>query len=107
MTVRALCRDHRSVPTPLEIARRVADRPRIEVAGNVVRLRPPIDPEELRAVTVSYEVRVPRDTRVVVVTDSGAVAVDGVAAPVTVDDAVVGHRARAASTARPRSRRVG
>jgi hypothetical protein len=75
----------RSVATPLEIARRVADRPRIEVAGNVVRLRPPIDVEELRAVTVSYEIWVPRDTEVVVNTDSGAVEVTGVAGPVTVD----------------------
>ena len=47
----------------LELAQRVADHPRIDVADNVVRLRPPIDADELRAVTVSYEVRVPRDTR--------------------------------------------
>jgi len=69
---------------PMELARRVADRPRVEVTGNVVRLRPPLDPDELRATTVSYVVRVPRDTRIVIVTDSGEVAVDGVTAPVTV-----------------------
>ena len=75
----------RTVATPLELARRVADRPRVEVAGNVVRLRPPIDVEERRAVTVSYEIWVPRDTIVVVSTDSGAVEVTGVDGPVTVD----------------------
>ena len=68
----------------LELAQRVADRPRIDVADNVVRLRPPLDSEELRAVTVSYEVRVPRDTRLIIATDSGAITVDGVAAPVLV-----------------------
>ena len=68
----------------LELARRVADRPRIDVSGNVVRLRPPLDADELSAVTVSYEVRVPRDTTIVIGTDSGEVSVDGVTAPVTV-----------------------
>ena len=68
----------------LELAQRVADHPRIDVADNVVRLRPPIDADELRAVTVSYEVRVPRDTRLVIATDSGAVTVNDMAAPVLV-----------------------
>ena len=68
----------------LELAQRVADHPRIDVADNVVRLRPPLDADELRAVTVSYEVRVPRDTRLVIATDSGAITVDDVAAPVLV-----------------------
>ena len=69
---------------PLVIARGVADRPRIEVAGNVVRLRPPAEPDALRVVTVSYDVWVPRDTIVVVKSDSGAVEVTGVAGPVSV-----------------------
>jgi DUF4097 and DUF4098 domain-containing protein YvlB len=68
----------------LELAQRVADRPRIEVAGNVVRLRPPVDSDELRAVTVSYVVRVPRDTRVIITTDSGAITLDDVAGSVAV-----------------------
>jgi DUF4097 and DUF4098 domain-containing protein YvlB len=68
----------------LELAQRVADHPRIEVANNVVRLRPPLDADELRAVTVSYEVRVPRDTRIMIGTDSGAVTVDDLSAPVSV-----------------------
>lgn len=69
---------------PLVLARRVADRPPIEVAGNVVRLRPPANDDELRALTVAYQVRVPRDTTIIIGTDSGAVTVDGVKAPVTV-----------------------
>ena len=69
---------------PLELAKRVAEHPRIEVTGSVVRLRPPSDADELRAVTVSYRVRVPRDTAIVIDTDSGAVSVDGPTAPVTV-----------------------
>src|SRR5436190_11814813 len=70
--------------SPMEIARRVADRPRIDTAANVVRLRPPTDSEELRAVTVSYDVWVPRDTTVIVSTDSGEVNLDGLAGPATV-----------------------
>jgi hypothetical protein len=68
----------------LELAQRVADHPRIDVANNVVRLRPPLDAEELRAVTVSYEIRVPRDTRVLIGTDSGAVTVDDLSAALSV-----------------------
>jgi DUF4097 and DUF4098 domain-containing protein YvlB len=70
---------------PMDIARRVADRPNIDVAGNVVRLRPPSEPDEQAAVTVSYEILVPRDARVVVASGSGAVEVNGVAGPVTVE----------------------
>jgi hypothetical protein len=69
---------------PLVLAKRVADHPPIEAAGNVVRLRPPANADESRALTVSYQVRVPRDTTIVIGTDSGAVTVDGVKAPVTV-----------------------
>jgi len=70
---------------PMVIARRVADRPRIEVAGNVVRMRPPAESDALRVLTVSYDVWVPRDTTVVAKSDSGEVEVDGVAGPVTVE----------------------
>jgi hypothetical protein len=68
----------------LELARRVSEHPRIDVSGNVVRLRPPLDAAEQQAVTVSYELRVPRDTTVVVASDSGEVSVLEVAAPVTI-----------------------
>jgi DUF4097 and DUF4098 domain-containing protein YvlB len=67
-----------------ELAKRVADHPRIDVERNTVRLRPPTAPDELRAVTVSYEVRVPRDTHVIAVSDSGAISIDEVSAPVAV-----------------------
>jgi DUF4097 and DUF4098 domain-containing protein YvlB len=69
---------------PLDIARRVADKPRIEVADNVVRLRPPSAPEEQVSVTVSYEIRVPRGTTVIIQSDSGEVEVNGVTGPVAV-----------------------
>jgi DUF4097 and DUF4098 domain-containing protein YvlB len=84
VTVRAGVEGINLPSNALALARRVADRPRIDVAGNAVRLRPPLDPDELRATTVSYDVRVPRDTRIVIVTDSGAVSIDNVTAPVTV-----------------------
>lgn len=64
---------------PMALAKRVAERPNIENAGNVVRLRPPSDPAELRALTVSYDVWVPRDVRVAIKSDSGAIDVSGVA----------------------------
>jgi DUF4097 and DUF4098 domain-containing protein YvlB len=73
-----------SAGDPMVLARRVADSAPIEVAGNVVRLRPPADSDALRALTVSYDVWVPRDSKLVVSTDSGEVNVDGVAGPVTV-----------------------
>ena len=66
----------------IDLARGVAARPPVEADGRVVRLRVPSDPQERRAMTVSYEVRVPPDTRVVARSDSGAISVDGVAAPV-------------------------
>ena len=75
----------RTSGNPLDIARRVAEKPRIEVADNVVRLRPPSAPEEQVSVTVSYEIRVPRDTKVIVSTDSGEVEVNTVTGPVTID----------------------
>jgi DUF4097 and DUF4098 domain-containing protein YvlB len=52
--------------------------------GSTVRLRAPADPVEQRAVTVNYQVRVPPDTRVITVSDSGATTVDGVQGPVDV-----------------------
>jgi hypothetical protein len=70
---------------PMVIARRVADRPRIDVSGNVVRLRPPAEVDAQRAVTVSYDVWVPRDASVIVKTDSGEVEVAGVAGALSVD----------------------
>jgi DUF4097 and DUF4098 domain-containing protein YvlB len=75
----------RTSASPMDLARRVADRPRIEVEGNLVRMRPQIDLDERRAATVSYEVWVPSDTKVIVTTDTGAVEIDGIAGSVTVN----------------------
>ena len=68
----------------VEIARRVAERPPIEQTGTTIRLRPPADAVERRAVTVAYRVSVPPDTRAIIHSESGAVTVEGLAAPVEV-----------------------
>ena len=62
-----------------DLARHVADNPPIQREGQTVRLRPPSEPAELRAVTVSYQVRVPPETEVAVTSESGATTVRGVA----------------------------
>jgi hypothetical protein len=68
----------------LEIARKIADRPPIAQDGKILRLRSPSDATERRAVTVSYQVRVPAGTDVLAVSDSGATTVRGAAGAVTV-----------------------
>ena len=73
------------VPTnALDVARKIAGDPPIEHDGNTIRLRPPDDPAERRAVTVSYEVEVPPDTEVQTVSDSGATTVSGVTGSVVI-----------------------
>lgn len=67
-----------------EIARRVAAAPPIEQAGNTVRLHDPTDRDAQRAVTVSYRVEVPHDTRVQTTSNSGETSIRGVAATVDV-----------------------
>jgi hypothetical protein len=57
----------------VEIARRLAEKPPIEQDARTIRLRPPSTDAERRAVTIAYEVRVPKDTRVTAVSDSGAI----------------------------------
>jgi hypothetical protein len=68
----------------IAIARRIAAQPPIEHSGSTIRLRPPADPVDRHAVLVSYQVAVPPDTRAVVSSQSGAVTVEGLAAPVDV-----------------------
>jgi DUF4097 and DUF4098 domain-containing protein YvlB len=68
----------------VDIARRVATDPPVEREGLTFRLRPPSDPAARQAVTVSYQVQVPPDTRVQTKSDSGATLVRGVAGPVEV-----------------------
>jgi len=67
-----------------EIARRVAAAPPIEQVANTVRLRDPTDRDAQRAVTVSYRVRVPAETRVQTTSNSGETSVRGVSATVDV-----------------------
>lgn len=68
----------------VELARKVADNPPIQQDGQTLRLRPPSDPTEQRAVTVSYQVRVPRETEVTVTTESGETTIRGVSRAVTI-----------------------
>jgi hypothetical protein len=67
-----------------ELARQVTGNPPVEYAAGVVRLRPPADPDEDRALTLSYEVRVPPDTRVISESDSGATTIRDVGGAVSV-----------------------
>ena len=69
----------------VEIAREVATHPPVTSEGGTVRLRPPSQPSEQRAVTLSYNVTVPAGTRVGAVSDSGATSVSGVSGPVSVN----------------------
>jgi hypothetical protein len=66
-----------------EIAKAVAANPPIQRDNETIRLRPPTAEEEQRAVTISYEVTVPKGSRVVSVTDSGATTIRGVSGPVS------------------------
>jgi hypothetical protein len=66
-------------PNAPELAKRVADHPPVDQHGDTVRLRPPSDPEERRATVVSYAVRVPPETPVVAVSQSGATTISGLA----------------------------
>jgi hypothetical protein len=68
----------------IDLARRLAANPPIERDGATIRLRPPSDAADLRAVTINYQVRVPRDTTLVSESDSGATTVRGVGGAVSV-----------------------
>ena len=67
-----------------DLARRVAENPPIQHEGQTMRLRPPSDPAELRAVTVSYKVSIPPETEVVATSESGATTVHGVTGAVVI-----------------------
>jgi DUF4097 and DUF4098 domain-containing protein YvlB len=71
-------------PNAEEIARRVAAAPPIEQVGNSVRLRIPTERDAQRAVTVSYRVEVPPETRVQTASNSGETSIRGVTATVEV-----------------------
>ena len=67
-----------------DLARRVADNPPIRQDGQTLRLSPPSDPTDRRAVTISYQVRVPRETEVTATTESGETTIRGVSGAVTI-----------------------
>ncbi len=63
----------------LTLAKQLADKPTtMEQSGKRVSVRPPHEEEIRRAVTVSYEIRVPAQATVSTASDSGAIAVHGV-----------------------------
>jgi hypothetical protein len=68
----------------VELARKVAANPPIEQSGDRVRLHSPLDPDESRAMTVNYDLRVPPNARVIAVSDSGAIEIRDVAGHVEV-----------------------
>jgi hypothetical protein len=71
-------------PNAAELARHVADHPPIQRDGQTLTLRPPTEPAAQRAVTVSYQVRVPPETQVTAASESGATTVRGVARAVVI-----------------------
>jgi DUF4097 and DUF4098 domain-containing protein YvlB len=69
---------------PLAIAQRIAANPPIERVGDTIRLRPPADARDQKAVTVNYDVRVPANTRILTVSDSGETTLAGLTSAVDV-----------------------
>src|SRR5215203_3467904 len=67
-----------------DLARTVADNPPIQQDGQTLRWKTPSNPAEQRAVTVSYQVRVPPDTEVAATTESGETTIRGVSRRVTI-----------------------
>jgi DUF4097 and DUF4098 domain-containing protein YvlB len=67
-----------------ELVKKVAANPPIQQEGDTLRLRPPSSPEEQRAMTVAYDVTVPRGTVVRSHSDSGETTIAGVAGRVSI-----------------------
>jgi len=67
-----------------DLARKVADNPPIQREGQTLKLRPPSDAATQRAVTVSYQIRVPPETDVTAASESGATTVRGVSRAVVI-----------------------
>ena len=67
----------------VEIAQRLAANPPVTRNADDVQVRPPTDEADRRAVTVAYDVTVPADTRVIAISDSGALSIADVQGPVT------------------------
>jgi hypothetical protein len=56
----------------------------IDRQGPMIRLRPPADADQRRAMTVDYHVTVPAQSTVITVSDSGETTIDGIGGLVTV-----------------------
>ena len=67
-----------------ELVKKVAANPPIQQEGDTITLRPPSAPEEQRAMTVAYEVTVPRGTVVRTNSDSGETTIAGVSGRVSI-----------------------
>ena len=66
-----------------ELARQIAANPPIERAGYILWLRPPSEPVQRRAATVSYDVMVPPGTIVRARSDSGEIVATDLSATTT------------------------
>ena len=77
-----------------ELVKRVAADPPIQQEGTTLHLRPPSGADEQRAMTVAYNVLVPRGSVVKTNSDSGATTVSGITGPVSVrtQSAAIGIR---------------
>ncbi len=67
-----------------ELVKKVAANPPIQQDGDTIRLRPPSAAEEQRAMTVAYDVTVPRGTVVRANSDSGETTIAGISGHVSV-----------------------
>ena len=78
-------REGSNVPADAAVlGKAVADQPPVALERTTIHLSPSADASARQAVTVSYRVRVPRNTRVIAVTGSGATTVSGIGADVSV-----------------------
>lgn len=68
----------------VELSKQVAAAPPMTREGDTLRLRVPSDPTLRRAMTISYDVRVPPDTIVRTTSESGAIRVRGVGGAVDI-----------------------
>lgn len=68
----------------VQLAEQFAATFAIERLGSTIRLRPPAGSTEQRAMTINYQVKVPLETQVVSLSDSGAITVMGIAGTVKV-----------------------
>jgi DUF4097 and DUF4098 domain-containing protein YvlB len=87
VVIRGIATVRLGINVPLDaaaIAKAVAANPPIERENATIRLRPPATDDQRRAVTISYDVVVPKGTRVISVTDSGATSIRDVTGAVSV-----------------------